>query len=88
MYTLNFSSFSGMTWRIANGEEKECRKAAATILKKRRNSGHFVRKLKSNIWECQEPENCFMIPDTAGKLSLSKQETVEDFEEEDFEEDC
>jgi hypothetical protein len=70
MSTLTFTSFSGMTWEISRGDEIDCRIAAAKILRKRRNTEHFVRKIKANLWECSEPENCFMIPDTAGYLKL------------------
>lgn len=72
VYSLVFSSFSGMTWEINRGDKSECRTSAAEVLRKRRKTGHFIRKLKPNVWECQEPENCFMIPDTAGCLYLKK----------------
>jgi hypothetical protein len=70
MSILTFTSFSGMTWEVSRGDESDCRVAAAKILRKRRKTEHFVRKIKANFWECSEPENCFMIPDTAGYLKL------------------
>jgi hypothetical protein len=78
MSVLTFTSFSGMTWEIFRGEENDCRAMAAKVLRKRRNTDHFVRRIKSNLWECSEPENCCMIPDTAGYLKLeNKNEDVD-----------
>jgi hypothetical protein len=72
MYTLNFNAYCGMSWEIGQGELSSMRKLAAKILRKRKRTGHYIRKLKKNLWECQEPEDCFMIPDTAGTLKLSQ----------------
>jgi hypothetical protein len=73
MKVLTFTSFSGMTWEVTRGQEDHCRVQAAKILRKRRNTGHFVSKLKDSLWECTEPEDCCLIPDTAGYLSLNSQ---------------
>lgn len=81
MSILTFTSFSGMTWEITRGEESDCRVIAAKVLRKRRNTEHFVRKLKPNLWECSEPENCFMIPDTAGYLKLEHEKNDNDVDE-------
>lgn len=70
MHTLRFSAYCGMSWRIAQGDLQSCRIAAAKILRKRKREGHAIVKLKPNKWECQEPENCMMVPDTAGVLVL------------------
>jgi hypothetical protein len=75
---LSFSAYCGMTYDI-NGDD--ARTAAARFIRRRRKNGQTVVKLRANRWECQEPENCSMIPDTAGILCLD-----DDFED-DFEDD-
>lgn len=85
MHTLRFNAYCGMSWEIAQGDLDKCRSMAAKILRKRKRTGHFIHKLKENVWECQEPEDSFMVPDTAGTLVLD--EIQEDFPDEDFTEE-
>lgn len=85
MNTLNFNAYCGMSWKIEEGDLDKCRIAAAQILRKRKRTGHFIHKIKENVWECQEPENSFMVPDTAGTLVLS--ETPEEFDSEELSEE-
>jgi hypothetical protein len=75
---LSFSAFCGMSYDISGDD---ARTAAARFIKARRNNGQTVVKLGDNRWECQEPENCSMIPDTAGILCLDDSE--DDFEDEE-----
>jgi hypothetical protein len=74
---LSFSAYCGMTYDISGDD---VRVAAARFIKQRRKNGQTVVKLRHNVWECQEPENCVIIPDTAGILCL-------DDEEDDFDDD-
>jgi hypothetical protein len=78
---LSFSAFCGMSYDIAGDD---VRLAAARFIRRRRKNGQRVVKLRDNVWECQEPENCSMIPDTAGVLSLD--ESSDENEEEYYEE--
>jgi hypothetical protein len=75
---LSFSAYCGMSYDISGDD---ARTAAARFIRRRRKNGQTVVKLRANRWECQEPENCSMIPDTAGILCLD-----DDFED-DFEDD-
>ena len=75
---LSFSAFCGMSYDISGDD---IRVAAARFIRRRRKNGQTVVKLGDNRWECQEPENCSMIPDTAGVLCLDDSE--DDFEDED-----
>lgn len=79
---FKFSAYCGMTYEVEHDSEKGLRKAAANFIRKRRNNGQPVVKLRENVWECQEPENCLMIPDTAGILSIDTSEPEFDCEEE------
>lgn len=82
MHTLRFSAYCGMSWNIKSGSLDECRIAAAKVLRKRKREGHPIVKLESNKWECQEPEDCMMVPDTAGILVLdSEEEDMDDMDD-------
>jgi len=83
MYKLDFSAYCGMSYNIASGELSEIRKKAAGVLKSRKRNGHFIHKLRKNAWECQEPEGCFMVPDSAGILVLSE-ESHDEFDSEEL----
>lgn len=77
---LSFSAYCGMTYDI-NGDD--ARTAAARFIRRRRKNGQTVVKLRANRWECQEPENCSMIPDTAGILCLDDDDDFEDDDDDD-----
>ena len=84
-YDLTFYSYCGMSNKIVeDGDIDKCRSKAAKVLRSRRNNGHFVTKVDDNKWECQEPEDCSMIPDSAGTLVLS---VVETDDEDEYEEE-
>ena len=87
MHNLRFSAYCGMGWSIKSGTLDECRIAAAKILRKRKREGHHIVKLKENKWECQEPEDCIMVPDTAGVLVLEKSNKDDDNYEEEYDEE-
>ena len=75
--TLRFSSYCGMGNPIFSRSDRatigQARTIAARILRARRNSGHAVTVMtKGREWECCEPEDCAMIPDTAGTLVLAE----------------
>ena len=72
--------------KIAEGEETAVRKAAANLLRRRRNQDFPVWCLnKGNKWEIGEPEDCMMVPDTSGILKITEEVVdEEDFESEDY----
>lgn len=78
---LSFNAFCGMTYDVLG---EDARKAAAKFIKDRRKNGQRVVKLRENVWECQEPENCSMIPDTAGILCLDDNEEEIEDEDDDY----
>lgn len=86
MFTLNFFAYCGMSMKIAEGEETAVRKAAANLLRRRRNQDFPVWCLnKGNKWEIGEPEDCMMVPDTSGILKITEEVVdEEDFESEDY----
>jgi hypothetical protein len=77
---LSFSAYCGMSYDISGDD----RAAAARFIKARRKNGQRVVKLRANRWECQEPENCSMIPDTAGILCLDDEDDFEDDDDDDY----
>jgi hypothetical protein len=77
---LSFSAYCGMSYDIGGDD---ARLAAARFIRRRRNNGQTVVKLGDNRWECQEPANCSMIPDTAGILCLDDEDDFEDDDDED-----
>ena len=53
------------------GEMDDIRESAAMHLRAARNSSHPVSTLeRGQKWEITEPDDCAMIPDTAGILEL------------------
>jgi hypothetical protein len=86
-YHLKFNAHCGM--RTIDEEfvsREEGREKAAGILRRRRDSGHQVSTIdKGTYWECGEPEDCMMVPDTAGMLTLA--EVIDEWEDDNEEED-
>ena len=83
MYALNFSSYCGMSMKIAEGDFEDIRKMAAKIIRSRRNNDFPVYCLeKGNKWEVGEPEGCMMIPDDSGILKIT--EEVDEEEDNDY----
>ena len=83
---LSFHAYCGMTYEVdCDGDLESIRKTASRFLRRRRKNGQPVVKLSEYRWECQEPENCSMIPDTAGVLVLDPSEP--EVEEEEYEEE-
>jgi hypothetical protein len=78
---LSFSAYCGMTYDISGDD---ARKAAARFILRRRKNGQRVVKLRANRWECQEPDNCSMIPDTAGILCLDDEDDFDDDDDDDY----
>lgn len=78
IFTLRFSAFCGMPIPIIEASDREydesfVRMRAAQVLRDRRASGHTVSILeRGRAWECLEPEDSFLIPDTAGTLHLEE----------------
>lgn len=72
---LEFHSFTGMTFPIIEKAERAdpatARRRAAQILRRRRSTDHIVSIIeRGERWECLEPDDSSLIPDTAGFLWL------------------
>lgn len=73
VYRVMFYAYCGMSHMVGGYEYPlgEARELAARIIRKRRKSGHPVWTLnKGTKWEVGEPEDCPMVPDSAGILSI------------------
>lgn len=77
---VTFYAYCGMSIPIDAGlDEEDARTLAARVLRRRRATGHPVSKLKPadsdemGRWEAGEPEDCALVPDTAGILVLEKE---------------
>jgi hypothetical protein len=80
MYRINHHAYCGMGGVPACFEERaDARQYAAEQLRRYRK--HFAVTIleRGKTWEVLEPENCAMVPDACGTLSLSH-ETFECFE--------
>lgn len=73
-YIVRMSAFCGMTYDLDSFEcLQDARKRAADRIRWLRSEerDHSVSTLKKGLeWECTEPEDCAMIPDTAGILCI------------------
>jgi hypothetical protein len=73
-FSLTHAAYCGMS--IPHGEfetRDEARTAAARIIRRRRRQGFPVTTLdRGERWEIEEPDDCFMVPDQCGVLSLSE----------------
>ena len=68
-YHVHFAAHSGITWEQDGGDElAEARAIAAQIIRAARSDGQRVDKLRRHEWELCEPDDCALIPDTAGIL--------------------
>lgn len=80
---LKFAAYCGMTTIQEHGDLADMRREVAKILKRRRKTEHPVYVSEpGREWEVSEPDDCAMIPDTAGILRLTEladnQEPYED----------
>jgi hypothetical protein len=86
MHTLNFYAYCGTMMEIAKGDEDEVRKAAARVIRRRRNQDFPVWSLnKGRRWEIGEPEDCMMIPHSCGILKIVAEPEEEIYDENYFE---
>lgn len=72
-FELRFAAFCGMAWNVEDATEdmEELRDTAARMLRRRRAEGFSVSTLEpGKDWEMIEPEDSFMVPDTAGRLYI------------------
>jgi hypothetical protein len=72
VYTLNHYAYCGMRVPLGEGDYREMRAKAASIIRRRRRQGFPVVQLDRHEWEIQEPEDCFMVPDQCGVMTLRK----------------
>ncbi len=73
-YRVTFSAHCGMI-TIDEGDLSlvDARSMAARVLRRRRKSGHLITGgPDDHSWDVGEPEDCCMVPDTAGILSVSE----------------
>lgn len=74
MFRVRFFSHSGLSHAPQDWDTAaEAREDVASRLRTARNSGHHVDTLeRGRDWEVCEPEDCAMVPDSAGLLSLTQ----------------
>jgi hypothetical protein len=83
MWQLKFSTYSGMTMVVEEGERDEVRKAAAQYLRKRRNGYYEISTLDSGKeWEIQSHLNRdgVAITDSDGLLYIVPPKEGEDLD--------
>jgi hypothetical protein len=85
--TLVHLASCGMPIPLEDDDLKTCRDRAARVLRRRRKE-HFivVTQSRGHRWECIEPDDAFMVPDTAGILHLRLTPAPEEPDEEPDEE--
>lgn len=83
-YRVSACAYCGMTTiDEETDDEAEARAMVARILRNRRRLGHPIVRvdhetdddgaLVSATWECLEPADCAMVPDSAGFVSIDRQ---------------
>jgi hypothetical protein len=74
-YRVVHHAYCGMSFAIAEG--LSWNQAQARAARRRRwfakEIGGDVVQLGPRSWELQEPEDCLMVPDDCGTLSISKE---------------
>lgn len=78
MTTLRLNAYCGMSVVIDEGDRDACRKTAARTIRARRKAGYKVVTIDRfrdghehlRQWEFLEPEDCAMVPDNCGVLTL------------------
>jgi hypothetical protein len=74
-YRVTFHTYSGFRSLDETFDSRqEARDFCATMLRRRRDTGHYCTALDWGEWEAQEPEDCALVPDTAGYLTLDPRE--------------
>ena len=64
-------AYCGMSIPIKEGDRDDVRSAAARYLRRLRREGFPVAVMtKGQEWEIQEPEDCVMVPDECGMVTL------------------
>jgi hypothetical protein len=71
-FLVSLMGYCGMRIPIVDeGDKQECRSAVAKELRTLRAQGYPVQtQKKGESWEVCEPEDCAMVPDSCGILSL------------------
>lgn len=72
-YQLRFTAYCGMrTLDETYTDRHEARQEAAEFIRYRRRQGFEVMCLEpGSRWEVLEPEDCAMVPDECGTITLS-----------------
>jgi hypothetical protein len=80
-YRVRFSAYCGLSYEMGEQLSRdEARDTIARLLRRRRRTGHPVSILESGTeYEIGEPEDCALIPDTAG-LAWIEPETAPAFD--------
>lgn len=72
-FSLDFRAYCGMSSIHETGDKDDMRQQAAELIRRRRNAGYAVQILeRGSEWEVLEPENCAMVPDECGIISLEE----------------
>jgi hypothetical protein len=72
-YTVTLHAYCGMAQPIGDDymDHDEARQEAAKLLRRRRRQGFPITVIKKGRkWEVEEPEDCMMVPDSCGVLTL------------------
>jgi hypothetical protein len=74
-YRVRFHAYCGMSYDIAEGETLPgARRQLARLLRRRRATGHSLTVLMPGVeYEVGEPEDCALVPDTAGTVTLQRE---------------
>ena len=78
-YDVMFYAYCGTAYAIERklDDRREARTVAASVLRKRRTSGHTVAILeRGTAWDCQTSERYGLIPDTAGVLEMVERRAI------------
>lgn len=72
MMKLTHYAYCGMSIPLGTGDFKDLRDKANRIAARRESQGFEVVRLTRNNWEIIPPDDCRMIPDTAGVMALER----------------
>lgn len=74
----SYSGLSGLPHEYQDDELGDARAYVARRLRKARKSGHHVITLqRGKQWEICEPDDCALIPDSAGVLTMRQAHAYE-----------
>ena len=73
-YVVKFAAHSGISFDHGEFDTRaEALEKVKQLNKRARKTGHEVVKLAKGEWEHCEPDDCAMVPDTAGILFIDEE---------------